>query len=198
MAAAMTVRQPRRRHSPVWVFVPIATAFLIIAGIAIYGLISPYNAKTPPPPGARGSLVWGDGIFANKAQLRAWLRQHGASYEQWAKTHPRARVLVTPRPRHPAVLTKAKKKATSTKVAARSPVSHVAPATASASKSHGSIGVWIVVVLGLLLGFLAAVPRELLVRAGVDVGVREREVRLAAVVAGAALLVGVIVATIVG
>ena len=79
-------------------FVPIAAAFLIIAGIAIYGLISPYNAKSPPPPGARGSLVWGDGIFANKAQLRAWLRQHGTSYEQWAKTHPRARVLVTPRP----------------------------------------------------------------------------------------------------
>ena len=109
MAAAMTVRTGRKkRHSPAWVFVPIATAFVIIAAIAIYGQISPYNSKKPPAPGHRGSLVWGDGIFANKLQLKAWLSQHGASYGTWAKTHPKALALVKPRPRHPAPLTSAK------------------------------------------------------------------------------------------
>ena len=95
MAAATAVRRTpnRSRSSQGWVFLPLAAAFLIIAGVAIYGAISPYNAKKPPPPGSRGSLVWGDGIFANSAQLKAWLRLHGASYDTWARTHPRALAL---------------------------------------------------------------------------------------------------------
>jgi hypothetical protein len=209
MAAAMTVRRPHRRHSPLWVFVPIATAFLIIAGIAIYGVISPYNAKKPPPPGARGSLVWGDGIFANKAQLKAWLTQHGASYESWAKTHPRGRLLVTPRPRHHAVLTKAKTKpkVTPAKSAARSsapslPASTAASApvavTTASDQQPVGIGIWIVVVLGLVLGTIAATPQRVLTQIGVRAGPHEREVRLAAVAAGAAVLLGVIIATIAG
>lgn len=173
--------------------------YLILVAIAVYAAMSPYASTNTPPPGTRGSLVWGDAIFSNKTQLKAWLRLHGGSFESWAKTHPQALRLVNPKPRRHSALSRVKKPP-STKVAARKSVPHVARATAStsASKSHDSIGAWIVVALGLLLGALAIVPRDFLVRAGVDVGVREREVRLGAVVAGAALLVGVIVATIVG
>ena len=109
----MAVRAPRKkRQTSPWVFVPLATAFVIIAGIAIYGAISPYDLKTAPPPGQRGSLVWGDGIFSNRAQLKAWLGLHGASYAQWAKTHPKALFLVKPRPKRTAAqLAKARKAA---------------------------------------------------------------------------------------
>ena len=76
---------------------PLATAFAIIAGIAIYGVLNPSKAKpNPNAPGFRGSLVWGDGIFANQAQLKAWLKLHGGSYEAWVKQHPAALRLVKP------------------------------------------------------------------------------------------------------
>src|SRR5437868_5310107 len=145
MAAATAVRRTpnRSRSSQGWVFLPLAAAFLIIAGVAIYGAISPYNAKKPPPPGSRGSLVWGDGIFANSAQLKAWLRLHGASYDTWARTHPRALALVKARARHRAALAKARvkssahraaaAKATTTKVAATRTATHP---TAVAPKKH--------------------------------------------------------------
>ena len=189
-------RAPRRRQSAAWVFVPLATAFLIIAGIAVYGIVSPYDAKSPPPPGQHGSLVWGDGIFSNRAQLKAWLGIHGASYGAWAKTHPAALRLVKPRTRPHTELAKAKahKKPAVKRVAAAkvSNVQAIAPA------KQRSTGIWLVVAFGLILGALSATPRHLLARAGVHVGPRERELRIAAIGAGAALLLGVIAATIVG
>jgi hypothetical protein len=190
-------RAQRKRQSAAWVFVPLATAFLIIAGIAVFGIVSPYTLKpSPPPPGARGSLVWGDGIFSNKAQLRAWLRIHGASYDAWVKTHPAALRLVKPPVKHrAAVLRKTHKKpappTTVRKVAAAQ------PSTAGAT-SQGGTGIWLVVVLGLILGALAATPHRLLARVGVHFESRERELRVAAIGAGAALLLGVIAATLVG
>lgn len=203
MAGVMAVRAPRKkRQTSPWVFVPLATAFVIIAGIAIYGAISPYDLKTAPPPGQRGSLVWGDGIFSNRAQLKAWLGLHGASYAQWAKTHPKALFLVKPRPKRTAAeLARARKVAAAkAAAAAKKPkpvVTEVASAPVATSQPQ-STGVWIVVVLGLILGAAAAVPSRLLWRAGVPVGSRERELRIAAIGAGAALLIGVIAATIVG
>ena len=44
----------------------------------------------PSPPGTTGALVWGDGVFANKLELEAWLRIRGVSYESWARKHPAA------------------------------------------------------------------------------------------------------------
>ena len=188
---------PKRRQSAAWVFVPLAVAFLIIAGIAVYGIVSPYSTKqSPPAPGIRGSLVWGDGIFSNRAQLKAWLGIHGASYGAWAKTHPAALRLVKPRARPHTELAKAKahKKPAVKRVAAAkvSNVQAIAPA------KQRSTGIWLVVAFGLILGALSATPRHLLARAGVRVGPRERELRIAAIGAGAALLLGVIAATIVG
>ena len=34
--------------------------------------------------------MWGDGVFANKLELEAWLRIRGVSYESWARKHPAA------------------------------------------------------------------------------------------------------------
>ena len=93
----MVAMQARTRKQPnrVWVFLPLVMAFAIIAGIAIYGVVNPSKAKPhPDAPGFHGSLVWGDGIFSNRAQLKAWLILHGASYEDWAKDHPAALRLV--------------------------------------------------------------------------------------------------------
>src|SRR5689334_20873114 len=149
MAGAMAVPVAQgKRQSAAWVFVPLAIAFLIIAGIAVFGIVSPYSFKAkPPPPGTHGSLVWGDGIFSNQAQLKAWLGIHGASYDQWVKTHPAALRLVKPLPRHRAVLAKAHKKppvSTVRKVAAAQ--------TPSASPTKSGTGIWLVVALGLMLG----------------------------------------------
>ena len=98
MATVAATRKPvRKQGTKLWVWVPLATAFAIIAGIAIYGVINPSKAKlNPNAPGYRGSLVWGDGIFANRAQLKAWLKLHGGSYEVWVKQHPAALRLVKP------------------------------------------------------------------------------------------------------
>ena len=83
------------------VLLPLVSAFAIITGIAIYGVLNEPKAKpNPDAPGFRGSLVWGDGIFANKAQLKAWLKLHGASYDAWVKQHPAAVRLVKPVVKH--------------------------------------------------------------------------------------------------
>src|SRR4051812_22114995 len=107
--AASRKQQRRKQGSRVWVWLPLATAFAIIAGIAIYGVVNPSKAKpNPNAPGYRGSLVWGDGIFANRAQLKAWLKLHGASYDAWVKQHPAALRLVKPPVKHKAVVTRKK------------------------------------------------------------------------------------------
>jgi hypothetical protein len=165
---------------------------MIIAGIAVFGIVSPYSFKpSPPPPGTHGSLVWGDGIFSNQAQLKAWLSIHGASYDEWVKTHPAALQLVKPRPKHRAAPTRAHAKP-------RPAVRTVAVSQTTATPAQSGTGVWLVVALGLMLGALAATPSWLLARAGLHIESRERELRIAAIGAGAALLLGVIAATLVG
>jgi hypothetical protein len=185
------------------VFLPLAVPYLILVAIAAYAAFSPYASTNTPPPGTRGSLVWGDAIFSNKAQLKAWLSIHGGSYAKWAKTHPRALVLVNPRPKHRAVLAnaKAKQKTTPHKVAATAPRAAASPVAfvrpdSSSSQSVG-IGIWLVIVLGLVLGLLAAMPQRAYSHIGVRAGPYEREVRIAAVAAGAAVLLGVIAATVI-
>ena len=44
----------------------------------------------PAAPGQAGALVWGNGVFANRLELEAWLRIRGVSYESWARKHPAA------------------------------------------------------------------------------------------------------------
>jgi hypothetical protein len=81
MMVAMQTRTKKPNPNRLWVFLPMAVAFGIIAGIAIYGVVNqPKATPHPDAPGFHGSLVWGDGIFSNRAQLKAWLILHGASY----------------------------------------------------------------------------------------------------------------------
>jgi hypothetical protein len=72
---------------------PFALALVIVLGAAAYGVFRPPHAS-PAAPGARGSLVWGDGVFANRLELRAWLHLHDGSFTHWAQSHPAALKLV--------------------------------------------------------------------------------------------------------
>jgi hypothetical protein len=193
MMATMSARSKQRQGNKLLIFLPLATAFAIIAGIAIYGVLSPSKAKpNPHAPGFRGSLVWGDGIFANKAQLKAWLKLHGASYDAWVKQHPAALRLVKPVKHRVAVShKKVTKRAPVKKVAVPAPV-----ATATSSSSHEGFVIWLAVAAGLLFGGLAALPHGVIRRTGFLTTVGERELRIGALGAGAAVLLGVIVATL--
>jgi hypothetical protein len=88
-------RQPipqQRRRSPLpwWVAVPWAIACVVLVGAAVVGVLPRPVTSDRPPPGKAGALVWGNGVFANKLELEAWLRIRGASYEAWARKHPSA------------------------------------------------------------------------------------------------------------
>lgn len=193
MMATMPARS-NRQGNKLLVFLPLATAFAIIAGIAIYGVLSPSKAKpNPHAPGFRGSLVWGDGIFANQAQLKAWLKLHGASYDAWVKQHPAAVRLVKPPVKHKVAVSRKKvaKPAPVQKTAAPTPVA----ATTSSSSRQGLV-IWLAVGAGLLFGGLAALPHGIIRRTGFLTTVGERELRIGALGAGAAVLLGVIVATL--
>ena len=155
------------------------------------------------PPGIRGSLVWGDGIFANQAQLKAWLKLHGGSYEVWVRQHPAALRLVKPRTKHELAVARQKaaaaRRAAAHKTSAPASVP-VVPAvattgTATSSSSQGLV-IWLAVIGGLLLGGLAALPNGVVRRIGLVATVGEREMRVGALGAGAAILLGVIVATL--
>lgn len=89
------------------VFLPLALPFAVLAGVAVFGALTPYHRDAGPPPGQAGRLVWGDGIFANRVELRAWFRLHGGSYRAWARRHPAALRLVKPRAHPPLVKTRA-------------------------------------------------------------------------------------------
>jgi hypothetical protein len=237
MMVAMQARTRKRTSKPsrLMVFLPLVAAFAIIAGIAVYGVLSPSKA-TPRPnaPGFRGSLVWGDGIFSNKAQLRAWLVLHGASYQEWVRQHPAALRLVKPPVRHrsavvhktrtvakPKVVHRTAAPATPKKAASAAPkkaasaapkkAATAAPKTAAPATprtaapvattispdSTRRLVIWVAVIAGLLFGVFAVLPRRFIRRAGLLRAFGERELRLGALGAGAAVLLGVIVATLV-
>jgi hypothetical protein len=85
------VAPPKRRSRVPWqVVLPwaVAAAILIVTLVVVF---MPGGVKSDPsPPGQAGALVWGNGVFANKLELEAWLRIRGVSYESWARKHPNA------------------------------------------------------------------------------------------------------------
>jgi hypothetical protein len=181
------------------VFVPLLLPFLILIGIGVYAAVTPYDSTNLPPPGQRGSLVWGDAIFANKFQMRAWLREHGGGpFNSWAKTHPAALTLLTPRPhRHVrAVPAKAKAKPAKTPIARKQ-----ASATAQAPVTSNTPGPvkWLFTAFGLLLVLAAvATPGRYVARLVVGPVRSDRDMRLAVAGAAIAVLSGVAVATLIG
>ena len=98
---------PRRaRRVSVWAFVPLVVPFLILVGIALWATFRWHPPTKTPPPGTRGSLVWGDAIFSSRVEVEAWMVQHGASYPRWAKSHPAALRLLLPAKKRPHRATK--------------------------------------------------------------------------------------------
>jgi hypothetical protein len=80
------------------VLLPLALPFVILGALALYGLLAPESQRSLRSPGSQGALVWGDGIFANKTELKAWIRLHGGSYSEWLKLHPSAKSLLVEHP----------------------------------------------------------------------------------------------------
>jgi hypothetical protein len=86
-------RQQTAQH-PVKEVLPLVLPFAALVGVAAFVALVAFRAEPAAPQSARGALVWGNGIFANRAELKAWLRQHGASYTIWLRQHPQAAAYV--------------------------------------------------------------------------------------------------------
>ena len=204
ISVMMVAMQARTKKSDrPWAFLPMVAAFAIIAGIAIYGIVNqPKATPHPDAPGFHGSLVWGDGIFSNRAQLKAWLILHGASYKEWVKQHPAALKLVKPPVKHRVAVAHKPSKSphTANPGSAHKPATVTTaiavPSATPESSSHRMV-IWFAVFAGLLLGVVALMPRRVLHRAEFLHGVGDRELRLGALGAGAAVLLGVIVANLI-
>ena len=95
MAAAAAVAPPVQSRGS-RLILPFVLALVILLGTTAYGLLRPQTHVPPTPsaPGAKGSLVWGDGLFQNREELSAWLHQHHWSFARWAQNHPAALKLV--------------------------------------------------------------------------------------------------------
>src|SRR5579884_898371 len=91
----MARRRPARRSSTRrrisrWAYFPLAVPIAILLGVVVFANVKPAPAARAVPPGSRGSLVWGNGIFAKRIEVKAWLGIHGGSYRSWAPHHPAA------------------------------------------------------------------------------------------------------------
>jgi hypothetical protein len=196
--------EPKAGGHSLWLFVPLAVPFVILAAVALYSVAKPPSSTGPGGPGRAGSLVWGHGIFANRGELKAWFALHGGSYEAWAKHHPAALRLVPVSsrqssseqkpPRVAAANNTAQQKAAQRAAAARS----ISISTAAASRSWSSganLVLWILIVIGVLLGAAAAAPERLVRDLPGAAFWKERELRIGSAAAGVALLVGVAIST---
>jgi hypothetical protein len=82
---------------PIRIFLPLVVPFAILAAVGVFAFTShPRTSGATVAPGTRGSLVWGDGLFAKPVEMKAWLRLHGGRYGSWAKQHPAGLNLITP------------------------------------------------------------------------------------------------------
>jgi hypothetical protein len=181
------------------ILLPLTLPLAILAGVAVFAAVTPAH-RTALPANRPGALVWGDGIFANRAELKAWLLQHNVSYDRWVRQHPAAVKLVTrrARPVPPQV------RATATPAPSR-PHPKVAasnPPKLTSATSLPATAIILVVILGLL-ALAAAIlpPRALVLRAAsagmVDSG-RLAEFRLAVGAAGLSILCGFGLALLLG
>lgn len=190
----------RQRGIPTRFFLLLLLPFLILVGIGVYSAVAPYQSTNLPPPGQHGSLVWGDGIFANEVEMKAWLRLHGAgSFQHWASHHPAALSLVRPRHRRAVVAAKAKpKKQAPARSAKAAPAAAVTAVSAKSTKTP-SWTRWVFTLFGLLLALAAiAMPGRFVARMVTGPVRSDRDMRLAIAGAAIAVLGGVAVATLVG
>jgi hypothetical protein len=192
-------------------FLPLSLPFLVLLGVGVFAIAKPLAHPTPPPPGSPGALVWGNGIFASKSEVRAWLRLHGASYDDWVRQHPLAVRLVAPRrvshpkaKRHPAggatktrVTPKAvPASATKHAVAGAQHVTAIAP-TKTSRQTKWSWAALLFLVGGAVPLSAALLPPRVLERFGGS-PVRASGVRVGLASIGVAILLGLIVAIMFG
>jgi hypothetical protein len=129
--------------------------------------------------------------------LKAWFALHGGSYEAWAKHHPAALRLVPVSSRQSSSERRQSRVAAANRAAQQKAALRTStPGAAGRSWSSGAnLVLWILIVLGVLLGAAAAAP-ERLVRDLPGAAVwKERELRIGSAAAGVALLVGVAIST---
>lgn len=183
------------------VFLPLALPFAILAGVGVFAVLTPQHQVSASGPGSPGALVWGDGIFANRAELKAWLAQHGGSYQVWLRDHPSAKSLLT---RHATVRrtesrpATAARSATKDKGVMRPPTGKANPAPSSGhgtSVATRSLSMSVVFGIFAALGLLgAALPRSFIQRIGLSDQIVE--VRLGMAMVGLAILCGMALALV--
>jgi hypothetical protein len=203
---------PVRRYSPrpsppapatqgaLRVFLPLALPFAILAGVAVFAVLTPQHQVSASGPGHPGALVWGDGIFANRVELKAWLAQHGGSYQVWLRDHPSAKVLLA---RHATVRKAESRPAIAARSATAKPKGVMRPPTGAAntappsgggaSGTSRSVSMSIIFAIFAALGLLgAALPRSFIQRIGLSDQIVE--VRLGMAMVGLAILCGMALA----
>jgi hypothetical protein len=79
-------------------FLLLAAAFAAVAATWMRVVQTISEAKPVPAAGQATAIAWGDRVFASRAELAAWLRSRGTSYEAWSKTHQVAAGVVEHRP----------------------------------------------------------------------------------------------------
>jgi len=200
-------RQQAAQH-PVKEVLPLVLPFAALVAVAAFVALLAFRSEPAAPQSARGALVWGNGIFANRAELKAWLRQHGASYSAWLRQHPQAaayvrRAAARPHKATPRAVTVARRKPKP--VHANTRTSGVLAAKATVPRppvisTHGGgpsrfltiiFGFFVVLALGA-----SVVPERLTVRNGRAMISAEGRVFIAA--AGIATLLGVAAALWIG
>jgi len=185
----IAVEAPREKNRvQLRVFLPLALPVVVLLAVLAFAALTPYSHTTGPPPGTPGALVWGNGIFANTFELKAWLNQHGASYRTWAKQHPNAIRLVKGKPLPKAHVAAAK--------TATTPAAASAGGTTVSKTDLSTENRYLLLALGALVLGVGLLPRRALARVGLSE--RAAAVRTSIAGAGLAILVGVAVAALLG
>jgi len=204
------------------ILLPLALPVAVLAGFAMFFVLSPLKTSIGPPPGKPGALVWGDAIFANSAELRAWMKSHGGDYSAWLLQHPAAarlleghsisRIATGKREKAVAAARRPKKRAprhgvlgaraTVTTAAAAAPaarptdVAVTAPVgTTSRYARPLTILLWVLAALALLTAML---PARLVVRDGVIQPWISNELRWLLAASGLGILGGAVVVLLIG
>lgn len=170
----------------------------VLAGVAIYLLLTPSNPPVGPPPGKSGALVWGDGIFANQAQLSAWLKLRGVLYRVWLRQHPAAVKLLTARTNAPKQQPTKPKPHLARPAQPKPPENHTptsAPTLSTSAGGHSYLVGFMEALVLVLLG-VAIVPQRFLTRD--NQVLISSEARMMLATGGLAVLVGCAVALWIG
>lgn len=158
----------------------------------------------PVAPATRpDAIIWDDYVFSSRPDLERWLRSRGATYANWARSHPASAAILEHLP--PPTATAAT--ATTATTAPVTTTAGPAPATpSSASVPRGStshvplvrdIVLGVLLVLALALGLGALLPAPVRARFP-EASARVRPYRDVLAAAAGAISVGVAIGALLG